>query len=310
MSKRIIASLLLAKIQPTAATDSVPTAAANAMLVSNLKVQPLVAGFEERNNIQPYMGNQGKVYTGAYSECSFDVELQASGTAGTAPKFGPLLRACGFAETLVAVTSAAYAPITSSFEMVTLYYYLDGLLYIMTDAKGTVSFSLNARGIPKMSYKFTGFQVNPTDTVFPAGTDYSGFKDPIVAGKLNTPTFTLHSIAVKVQSFSIDMANAITYRRLIGSETVEQTDRSPTGSISMELDTVAVKAWTATVKAGTLAALAITHGIGAGYLSSFAAPKVQITDYSLEESDGIAMMSAKLQLQPNAGNDELVLTFT
>ena len=310
MAKRIVSSLLLAKLQPTPGTDPVPTAAANSMLVSNLKVQPLVAGFAERNNIQPYFGNQGMVYTGAYSECSFDVEVQGSGTAGTAPKFGPLLRAGALAETLVALTSAAYAPITSSLEAVTLYYYLDGLLYKMTDAKCTMAYKIMARGIPKISYKFTGFQADPTDTALPAGTDYSGFKDPIVSNKLNTPTCTLHSIAAKVQSIDIDMANAVTYINRIGSETVELTDRKPSGSIVMELDTVAVKAWVTTIKAGTLAPLSVIHGIGAGYISTFSAPKVQVLDYSLDESDGIAMVTAKLAFQPNAGNDEVVLTFT
>ena len=75
----------------------------------------------------------------------------------------------------------------------------------------------------------------------------------------------------------------------------------------MELDTVAVKDWTAAIKAGTLAAIAFTHGLVAGNIMTIACPKVQILDFSLDESDGITMVTAKLDIQPNAGNDEFVL---
>ncbi len=47
---------------------------------------------------------------GQHVEFSFEVPLAGSGVAGTAPKWGPLLKAAGWTETIVAATSVTYAP--------------------------------------------------------------------------------------------------------------------------------------------------------------------------------------------------------
>jgi hypothetical protein len=309
MSKFTRNALLLAKIQPVAGTDSVPTAAVNAMLASNVQINAIEAQFAERDNIKPYFGNNGKVLISADSTISFDVEIQSAGAAGTAPKFGPLLRACAFAETINAAVSAVYAPVTNSQEFVTLYFYLDGLLFKMTDAKGTVSLDLSAGVIPKMKYSFTGFFSQPTDAAIPAGADYSGFKDPLGVNKINTPTFSLHGVAFKAESLTLDVANNVVYRNLIGSEAILISDRKPTGQCSIETESVATKDWYTAVRNGTLGVLQVVHGITAGYIVQVDAPKVQATSPNFGDSSGISMTNLTLELQPNAGNDELVLTF-
>jgi hypothetical protein len=309
MAKFTRNALLLAKIQPVAGTDPVPTAGANAMLVSNIEVNPIEAQFAERENIKSYMGNSGQVQVSCYSTISFDVELQSAGAAGTAPKFGPLLRACALSETLNASVSAVYSPVSSSHEFVTLYFYLDGLLFKMTDAKGTFTLDISAGQIPKLRFNFTGFFTTPTDTAVATGADYSGFKDPLGVNKLNTPTFTLHGVAFKAETLSLDLANNVVYRNLIGSESIVITDRKPAGSVSIETESVATKDWYTAIRQGTLAAIQVIHGTTAGYIVQIDAPKVQAITPSFGDSDGISMMNLNLSLQPSAGNDELVLTF-
>jgi transcriptional regulator of nitric oxide reductase len=193
-------------------------------------------------------------------------------------------------------------------EFATLHYNLDGVLFKMTDAKGTVSFELNAKGIPVMKFKFIGLYSTPTDAAVPTNVDYSGFKEPLAVNSVNTPTVALHGVAGKVQSLSVDMANQTVYRNLIGYEGIIITDRQPTGSITMELESVATKDWYTTVKNGTLGTLAVTHGTVAGNIVQLAAPKVQVLDPSFSDSDGIAMLTCKLDVQPNVGNDEFTLT--
>jgi hypothetical protein len=46
----------------------------------------------------------------------FDVDLVGSGTAGTAPAWGPLIQACAFAEVIVASTSVTYNPVSSGLQ--------------------------------------------------------------------------------------------------------------------------------------------------------------------------------------------------
>lgn len=309
MSKSNRNAVLLFKIQPIANTDAAPTGPLNAMMAMNISAQPVSAEFAKRNNIKPYFGNMGSVPVAIHSEITFEVELAGSGAAGTAPKFAPLLRACAFSETISAGVSAVYAPVTAAQEAATLYYNLDGILVKILDAKGTVSFGLSSKGIPVMKFKFLGLYSTPTDASLPVGVDYSGFKDPVAVNATNTPTAQLHGVAGKVQSIDLDMVNQLVYRNLVGYEGILITGREPSGSYVMELESVATKDWWTVVKSGTLGPLSVIHGTVAGNIVQIACPKVQVLEPSLSDSDGIAMLTCKLDVQPNTGNDEVVLTF-
>ncbi|KQV78473.1 hypothetical protein ASD15_21920 [Massilia sp. Root351] len=308
MSKKIRNAVLLAMLQATEGVAALPTGAANAMMAMNISAQPVSAEFAKRNNIKPYMGNMGSVPVAIHAEISFEVELAGAGEAGDVPAFGVLLRSSAFSETVVPATSVVYEPVTNGLECATLYYNLDGVLFKMTDAKGTVSFELNAKGIPVMKYKYLGLYSTPKDEPLPAVVNYDGFKDPVAVNAANTPTVALHGFAGKVQSISADMANQLVYRNLIGKESIEITDRQPTGSIAMEMESVATKDWYATIKDGVLGPLLVVHGKVAGNIVELAAPKAQVLEPSFSDSDGIVMLTCKLDLQPAQGNDELTLT--
>jgi len=103
--------VVLAKIESVYGTDPTPTGSANAMLVSNLDITPLDAKIVDRNVIRSFLGNADQLLSSASVGITFDIELAGSGTAGTAPAYGPILRAAGFAETLTAapVTGTAQA---------------------------------------------------------------------------------------------------------------------------------------------------------------------------------------------------------
>ena len=101
--------ILLAKIETTYGTDSSPVAA-NAMLIRNLDMTPLDAEIVSRDLVRPYFGNYDQIIASQKVGLTFEVELQSSGTAGVAPSYGPLLRACGLSET----TTAAGQPQATS----------------------------------------------------------------------------------------------------------------------------------------------------------------------------------------------------
>ena len=88
------------------------------MLVSGLEVTPLQVDLIDRDFIRPYLGNSPKVVSRRMVQVKFDVELSGSGAAGTAPKWGQILMACGFAEGVAAGTSVTYSPVSSSFSSV------------------------------------------------------------------------------------------------------------------------------------------------------------------------------------------------
>lgn len=301
---------VLAKIETTYGTDATPVGTTNAILVSEVTVKPMEMQTVDRKLIRPFLGNSEQLPTQIYNGAEFSVELAGSGTAGTAPAIGTLLRACGFGETIVASTSVTYAPVTNNHESVTLYLNLDGVLHKSLGARGNVSLSLKNNERPMAKFTFSGLFVPVTDAV--AGTiTLSAWKKPLPCNRINTPTFTLHGYAAGLDDLQIDMANDVQYRALIGGqEYVRIVDRKPKGSVSMEAVKVADKDWWTSIKNATTGVLNMVHGLTAGNILEINAPNVQIHTPSYADQNGIAMLSGQLSLSPGAsGNDEISLAF-
>lgn len=308
MSKRVRNVLLMAKVETAYGTDPVPTAALNAMHAKVTSVQPTSTEFKERANVRNYFGSGGQVQVSVHSEIDIEVELAGTGTAGTAPAYAPLLRACGLAETIEAGISAVYAPDTNAPDTVTFHYNLDGIRHIMTGCRGNLSLDITARGIPMLKFHMLGLYNQVTDTPMPTDADYDAFLAPLAVNKINTPTWGIHGATGAMQMFSLDMGNQVTYRNLIGWEGVVLSDRKVSGQASFEMMPVVTYAWHEAVRLGTLDALTLTHGSVAGNIIMIAAPKVQLTNPQYSESDGIQMLDVGLDFQPDQGDDEFTLT--
>lgn len=307
MAKLYRKKVLLAKIETTYGTDPTPTGAANAILTKDLTISLMQGNAIDRNIDRQILGGDASIHGAPYTQCSFAVELQGAGTAGTAPAYGPLLQACGFSETVNTSTSVVYSPVSTGFKSVTLYFNIDGILHKLTGARGNVAFAMSPGGLPYMNFTFTGIRAAPTDTALPTPT-LTAFKTPLLVNDANTPTFTLHTFAATVEKFDLDLANEIVYRNVVGDESVQLVDRKPSGSVSLEEQALATKNFHSLVLSSTVDALQVVHGTAAGYIVQLDAPKVQLLSPSYSESNGILMLDLKLNLTPNAGDDELVLT--
>lgn len=311
MSLNMKTMVLLAVAQVAKGTPGTPVPGTNAILCRGLVPTPIKGKFVERNLIRGAKGNYGALFAGAHRTFEFEVELAGSGTAGAAPKFSPLLLGCGMAETLSVGVSAVYAMTAAIGTYLTLWAYLDGLLFKMTDAIGTVSFGVNAEEIPVMKFTYTGAYEAMTDAIFPTGIVFTGFTKPLTVGKVNTPTFTVDAISLVMKSFSLDIANQVFWKDWVGDSGAKSPDRKPTASTVVELTSVATKAWGEAVRLGTEMPLALEHGTVAGNICEIAAPKLQINaEPSITDDNGTACLNMSFAVMPNAGNDEVVLTFT
>lgn len=311
MSMNMSNMVLLAMKQTAKGTPAAPAPGTHAILCRGLTPQLIKGKFVERNLIKGSKGNQGALFTSEHRVVDFEVELAGSGAAGTAPKFGVLLKGCDMSETVTALTSAVYQPHGAVGDYLTLFIYMDGVLFKISDAKGSLSLGLNAEEIPVMKFNFIGKYHELEDVVFPSDIVFTGFQQPLTVGDSNTQTFTIAGLDLVTKSLNIDLANALSWRNWINDAGVRSPDRKPTASAVFEMTNVATKNWANDVLKGTLMPLHIVHGVTPGNIVTIDAPKLQFNqEPSISDEDKTAMLSANFAVMPDAGNDELVLTFT
>lgn len=297
---------VLFKLEATPGTDSVPTGAANALKVSNMKISPLQVEMVGRATSQPYLGNSRQIMVAGWTRTEFDVEIAGAGEPGDVPQYGGLLQACGFAETVVADTEVIYSPISTGFKYGTLHTNIDGVLYKSIHMAGSVALTLNSRGVPSFRFGLTGMYVPVVDAGLPAVT----YRDvtPIAVTKANTPLFTVDGYAAVMAQLSLDMKVQVSYRNLANYEGVRYTDRAPGGRMLVEATKVADRNWWNSIRNAEQLPMALTHGTVAGNIVELVCPSVQLLDGEFETDSGIQMFASQLMLNPSAGDDELVIT--
>lgn len=307
MSMLIRNLAVLAKREVTYGTDAAP-AVADAIQLANVKFTPIAGTDVQRNLVTPYLGNQGVSLTGNYQQIEFDVEMGGSGTAGTPPPYGGLLRATAMSETVVETTSVEYEPVSSSFDAASLYYFLDGTKYVMLGCRGKKTIDVSAQKKPILHFTLSGMMGTFTDTALPAA-DYSAWNEPLIVSKAATQ-FSFAGVEAPMTSLNIDDGQTVTPRFLVNYEAIEVTDRSMTGTLVIDQNLKAVKDWRQTAIDEAALTLAVTHGLVAGNTFALAAAGVRVGRLTHGDSGGVANYSLPLNFMPVDGNDELTLTFT
>jgi hypothetical protein len=227
--------VLLAKTEATYGTDPTPTAAANSILAIDMKIMPMEGRDQSRELDMPSMGGQPSIPLDLHSKMTFKVELQPSGAAGTAPAWGPLLRACGCAQTIVASTSVTYNPVSSAHESATIYFYIGQTLYKILGARGTAKLTFTAQGIAYLEFTFTGLFTIAAEGARPTPV-LTAFQKPVAVSMANTPVFTINAVAMVMRSLAMDLGNEIVPRFLVNSHQVLITDRAEMIEMTVEAE--------------------------------------------------------------------------
>ncbi|GLS86681.1 hypothetical protein GCM10010873_16550 [Cypionkella aquatica] len=305
---------LLVKAEVTYGTDPVPTGAANAILAQNVKISPMKGSDVKRDYDRPYFSAAPTIPVGLHMSISFEIELKGNGAAGTALAFGPLLRACKWAQVLVASTSVTYTPHSGTQESCTIYWYLDGQLYKLVGVRGTFTYKLNALGIPVLAFEMTGLWAAPSTVAIPTvtlGTQLSQI--PQVASSANTPTFTYGGTALILRSFEFNAGAEVKPRFLVGKEEIIITNAEESIKFTIETPPLATFNPIAVAAAASTAAMVLVHGTGAGKICTLNMPAVQIArPEGFDDQDGIVEMALTGMPLPvaAAGNDQASLVFT
>lgn len=313
-------TVVLGKIEAVYGTDSVPTGGANAMQVSNVKITPLNAQFVSRDLLRNYFGASEELISSYNKLISFDIEAVGAAAAGTAPAWSPLLRACGWAETIVALERVEYKPITNGQESASIYCYDSGVLHKFLGARGAAAISLPLGGIPKISYAFVALDGGDTaDT--PAGVSFAGFGVPQVVQDAFTGDLTLGGVLAPTPGLpaltggtsypsagiEIDTGVKAEFINLLGGQAVEITDRKVKGKIKVDATAVQEIAFYAAIRAATLQSVGLLHGTVVGRRFGVFAPAAQIITPAKGDMQGKRLIELDLVLPPSAGNDELTI---
>lgn len=289
---------------------SVALASADAIRTSNLTIKPLEAQALERKLDGPSFGSSGKIHVGEHVVVEFDVEMTGSGTAGTAPKFGHLFKACKMSETIVAVTSVTYEPATNGTDSETMYFELDGQRHALSGARGNWSIKFDSQGIPYFHFTFTGLWIDPVTAagIVPVWT---GWQTPRPVSKKYTPAVDLHGLSSVFSSCSFDFGNSVKYiNNPGGEEFVNIDDRMCSGSIKLLAPALSTKNYFTAALADTVGAFSLVHGTAAGHIVTLAGDYVQLLQPNYGDDNGRAMIEAKLDFTRNVADDEMSLTFT
>lgn len=324
MPRYSINSAILVKKESTYGTDAAPAGATDAVLISNLTVNPLNSQTVSRNLIRPYFGGSEQLVGSSYVSCQFDVEFQSSGSmvTPTIPAWDTLLQICGYSAGVGTAASrveyalnAAYSTMASG----TVYYYDDGALHKLLGARGTVSLDLSVGARPVFKFSITGLDGGLTAAANPSVT-LTGYKTPLAVTDSNTGAVVLGcSYAAGALTggteyitggLTIDQGGSVNFIDLLGTasatgQTVEITQRDTSGKVMFDLTAANEVTFMNAVKANTVQSFGLVHGTTTGLKMLIFAPAVQLINPTKEDKNGRRLIGYDMRIIPSVGNDEL-----
>lgn len=309
--------LILAKAEAEYGTN--PTlAAANAVLLTDVQLQPMEGEDVSRNLDRPYLGAQEQLTAGLRSVLTASFELVGSGDTGVAPSWSPLIRALGIAEVVTADATPGdgtveYTPVSDDHESVAIAFYIGPTRYLLLGARGTGQLMVNASGIPMIRGTWTGLWTLPADQSKPTGVDLSGIPDPQVASKTNTPTFTIDAIPFVMRSFQLDFGCDVQPRMLVGREAIIIVDRAET--ITTTVEAVPMATYNPFARASATPKdrfpIVLEHGTVAGRrvrIDVDAAVQNRVTGF--ENQQGVLEWPLSFTPMPTDGDDQWKITLS
>jgi len=313
MTKSTHRRLLLAAVEQTYGTFET-VAGTDALLVSNLECTPLDPGLLDRELVLPFFGSRPKVVGQRVGSCTFDVELSGSGVVGTAPRWGRLLRACGFGEAAIA-ESVTYTPAMTGIIGVSLDFNNDGNRHRLSGCRGNATFNLSAGEIPKISFEFFGTYVAAAAAAQTTPT-FGGQAEPVIVSSANTTSVSVLGLTTAcMESFSLDLGNEVPLRQLAGcTQSYPITNRMPSGEVVIEAPVIGSgsgeKDYFAQVISQVTGSISWQHGQTAGNITTMTLGQCNIDGPSYSDSDGIQMLSVPFMAQATAANNEMTLVLT
>jgi hypothetical protein len=320
--------VILAKIETTRGTYSSPASTDGVLIASDYSIRHRI-GRADRDNLRPYMGGADQLNGFRYEEIEFTTELAGSGTAGTAPPWGKLARAMGFAETTVASTLVGYTPVSEAMESLSLSVFYGGVRLNLRGcvvSRAVINLGMNTVpsirwtviGVPRLSPDdglIVTAAVTPTLTAWQqprvvlteTGTQKLGLGTSFNAGTGNITGGTFYS----TKGIVITVDNDVTARPFLGwaGDNCPIIDRSITAQVMFDLAAQERADFFAAAVANTYTSISLAHGgssFPGGTIKVFA-PRAGYVDPTNDDDAGLLLSGYQFNLLPNTGNDDFYL---
>jgi len=298
---------VLVAVESTVGSIVVPVAA-DAMEVSDVTLTPIEGDEAEQGVIRPFFGASESTLVTLYRKIAFSVGFAGVGAKGDMPGYATLLRACAARAVNTPDENTVFEPVTDGIESVSIHAVMDKMLYKMSGARGTAKAAVDAKGIPKWQFEFTGAFVPVEDVAAMPDVNTSAFQRPLGVNALNT-TLSLDGFSAACSSFQFDMGNQVVKQDLMNVDTTEITGRQSTVNVTLRNTSVATKNWIEMARAGVKVPLQLVHGQGDTNTVCITAPQAQVGKPTFSDQDGIQMIAIPLRLIPtDVGNDEWAIT--
>jgi len=288
--------------------DPTPTAA-DAVEAWDVEITPnrIVT---ERNQGSGVAGSRYAFVDSDYSTVKFKTYLAGNGTAAeaTQPIVSKLLDSCGL------VGAFADSKWTHGFSTtqgsVTLWFYMDGIKYVINGARCTFALNMNAGELPYVEW--TGIGLYTTETAVSMLTPTSWNSIPLVCASEDfelgsgtnisgIETFTLKQNGLQ---FFKDINNAQGF----GKSFI--TDLDIEGTFNPELTTALQTQFEGAVVASTTYASHIVHGSGTGEVITITMPGLQIMDWKPSDSNGLLRADCSFKLRNTVDGSANALSIT
>jgi len=283
-----------------------PESATDGILMREITVTPLSGGNIARNFVRPYYGNSPQAPGEKHVEAVFELEWNTSGKLGTPPPWGKLLRACGWSEVIEEGERVIYSPVSEDEDSGVFFCNVDGNLHKGRGARGTPAITVNAENMPVIRFTYRALISPVTQEELP-NVVLSQWRAALAVNSLNTEPLEFMGATVPFDQFSLDMSGQVVHNKIVGSNDIEITGRTPSGQLRIEDPGVGTVNYFQMSQNAATGALKLVHGKTPQERIELSMRKVGIESPTYSDQDGIQMLSINYSPEPVDGNDEVLI---
>lgn len=308
--------LITLKIETAYGEDSTPLAA-NTLWVEDFNMTP--GGQRVASKVsKPGVGPTPSQTYGQHRVVTFKFPLNGSGVAGTAPKWAPIPKICGWSETIVAVTSVAYGLRVDpeNADSATMYV-RDGNLrsHKVMGLRGRLSFDLSAGARLMGIFNGIGLFVPMTEAVAPlahADANFAGWLDTKPVSSTTTQ-FTFAGVSdLGIRQLNVEQSDNVMFEDLPGQLSVELLgERKFTGRTSFTSPKPSVLNVEQKWVDSTVETFSMVHGATAGKILTVNG-RAQMVEPTFKRERGKDVVDLGLEIVPSTltTDDDLALILT